>query len=85
MSDMSLDQKLDKVKKTLKHITKLKFKDESELSQRVISKLPCIKSCNKTTFLEEFESIKEPQRKESQESDKKGIASFYVKLPNPPD
>ena len=87
MSDMSLGRKLDAVKKTLKQINQPKFKDEAELSKKLISKLPCIKSCNKVTTLKDFESIheeeKEPKRPESLDL-RRERGPFYVKVPNPP-
>ena len=68
LSCMSLDKRYENIRSKLKQST-VKFKDEAELSKRIISKLPCIKSCNKVTMLKDYESerdLDEPSRETHQ-------------------
>jgi hypothetical protein len=66
-----------------------KFENEADLSAKIVSKLPCIKSCNKVTVLKDFDSVVH----ENLEDDKSLTSSvqnamdakFYLKIPNPPD
>lgn len=86
LSDLSLEKRPAETKSKLKMRAEaqISFKDEADLSKRVISKLPCIKSCNKRTVLKDLESVKElPEF--TYNSSENAHDKFYRKIPNPAD